>query len=70
MFELLRPLAAHGVSMTRFESRPSKMSAWEYLFFIDIEGHYDMPSLQEALDTLKQEALLFKLLGSYPVALL
>lgn len=70
MFELLRPLAAHGVSMTRFESRPSKMSAWEYLFFIDIEGHYDMPSLKEALDTLKQEALLFKLLGSYPVALL
>jgi chorismate mutase/prephenate dehydratase len=65
---LLSPLAQHGVSMTRLESRPSRTGLWEYVFFVDIEGHQDDPHVARALDELQPLAAFLKVLGSYPVA--
>ena len=66
---LLEPFARHGVSMTRFESRPARTGLWEYLFFVDIAGHRDDAPVAAALAELKQKAPFLKLLGSYPAAL-
>jgi chorismate mutase/prephenate dehydratase len=68
--DLLAPLATHGVSMTRLESRPARTALWEYVFFVDIEGHQSLPAVQEALATMKENARFFKCLGSYPRAIL
>jgi chorismate mutase/prephenate dehydratase len=68
--KLLEPLAGHGISMTRIESRPSRRGMWDYVFFVDVEGHQDDPKLKKALAELKDEARLFKVLGSYPMAVL
>ena len=65
---LLTPFAEHGISMTRIESRPSRASLWEYVFFVDIEGHRDTQSMQSAFAALKTKTNLFKILGSYPLA--
>lgn len=67
---LLTPLAAHGISMTRIESRPSRRGIWDYVFFIDIMGHRSDPKVALALANLRQSSLLFKVLGSYPLAVL
>jgi chorismate mutase/prephenate dehydratase len=56
--------------MTRIESRPSRRGMWDYVFFVDVEGHQDDPNVQKALTELKEEARLFKVLGSYPMAVL
>jgi chorismate mutase/prephenate dehydratase len=70
LFKLLEPLAAHRVNMTRIESRPSRKRKWDYVFFIDIEGHVSDPAVAEALAALEKRASLFKVLGSYPRAVL
>ncbi len=70
LHRLLEPLARNGISMTRIESRPSRRRKWDYVFFIDVLGHAEQPPLKQALDELKQHASLFKVLGSYPVAVL
>ena len=67
---LLSPFVEHGISMTRIESRPSRRGIWDYVFFIDIMGHQHDPKVAAALEALKRSALLFKVLGSYPVAVL
>jgi len=67
--ELLEPLARHGVSMSRFESRPARTGLWEYLFFVDVVGHRDDPPVARALAELAAKAPFLKLLGSYPAAL-
>ncbi|WP_211443559.1 prephenate dehydratase [Collimonas humicola] len=66
VYKLLAPLAKHGVSMTRFESRPARMGAWEYYFYVDVEGHAADEKVAKALDELQQNAAFYKLLGSYP----
>src|SRR4029078_9385723 len=66
--ELLEPFARHGVSMSRFESRPARTGLWEYLFFVDVSGHRLDPSVATALAELSQKAPFLKLLGSYPAA--
>jgi chorismate mutase/prephenate dehydratase len=67
---LLSPIAANGVSMTRIESRPAKARSarWEYVFFIDVEGHQDDARVAAAIGELRQRAPFFKILGSYPIA--
>lgn len=70
LFKLLEPLAQHQVNMTRIESRPSRRRKWDYVFFIDIEGHVSDPPVEKALAALKERASLFKVLGSYPKAVL
>ena len=68
LHKLLAPLARHGINMTRIESRPSRRSAWEYVFFIDVEGHVREPKVARVLKLLEAEAAFFKCLGSYPKA--
>ncbi|MCG6863425.1 MAG: prephenate dehydratase [Chromatiaceae bacterium] len=70
LHRLLSPLAEHGISMTRIESRPSKRGIWDYVFFIDILGHRDEEPVVKALRSLESEALFFKVLGSYPEAVI
>jgi chorismate mutase/prephenate dehydratase len=65
---LLEPLAKHGVSMSRFESRPARTGLWEYLFFVDLEGHQEEEPVAAALSELRERAPFLKLLGSYPAA--
>lgn len=66
--DLLTPLAKHGVSMTRLESRPARTGRWEYVFYIDIEGHQLDAKVARALAALGRKAAFLKVLGSYPVA--
>ena len=66
--DLLTPLVKHGVSMTRLESRPARSGLWEYVFYVDIEGHQSDAKVAAALAELKQAAAFVKVLGSYPVA--
>lgn len=68
MFELLEPLSRYDVSMSRLESRPSRAGLWEYLFFVDIEGHREDRAVAAALLELTQKAAFVKILGSYPCA--
>ena len=68
LFRMLEPLARHGVSMTRFESRPARSGTWDYYFYIDLEGHRDNPPLVGALAELEHTAAFIKILGSYPRA--
>jgi chorismate mutase / prephenate dehydratase len=65
--DLLVPLKAHGVSMTRFESRPARSGQWEYYFYIDLDGHPDEPKVAAALSALREACAFFKVLGTYPV---
>ncbi|WP_456406108.1 prephenate dehydratase [Thiolapillus sp.] len=70
LHRLLEPLAEHGVSMTRIESRPSRRGVWDYVFFIDVDGHKDEPHVSKALAALEKQAGMYKILGSYPKAVL
>jgi chorismate mutase/prephenate dehydratase len=67
---LLTPFAAHGVSMSRIESRPARArtALWEYLFFVDLEGHEKDANVAAALQALRAKAPFLKILGSYPMA--
>jgi chorismate mutase/prephenate dehydratase len=67
---LLSPIAANGVSMSRIESRPAKARSarWEYVFFIDVEGHQTDARVRAAIGELQQRAPFFRILGSYPIA--
>ena len=67
VYNLLKPLATHGVSMTRFESRPARSGNWDYFFYVDVEGHADQEAVARALQELKDSAAFFKILGSYPL---
>ncbi len=68
--DLLQPFSAHGVSMTKLESRPSRAGLWDYVFFIDIEGHQGDGQVQAALHALGERAAFLKCVGSYPLAVL
>lgn len=68
IYDLLAPLAQNGVSMTRLESRPSRTHLWEYVFFVDIEGHQKDENILSALASLRNKAAFLKILGSYPAA--
>ncbi len=70
LYSLLQPLAKNNVSMTRIESRPSHCVNWEYVFFLDLEGHIKNDTIKNCVAELKSEADLLKVLGSYPRAVL
>ncbi len=65
---LLAPFSDAGVSLTRLESRPARHTLWEYVFFVDLEGHRDDPPVHKALAELARRAPYLKFLGSYPMA--
>lgn len=69
LHQLLTPLAEAGVNMTRIESRPSRQGKWDYVFFVDVEGHAQEEPLVTALSSLKQIARMVTVLGAYPKAL-
>jgi chorismate mutase/prephenate dehydratase len=67
LHDILMPFKRLGINLTKIESRPSKTRAWEYFFFVDLEGHHHDPKVKKALDSLKDETAYLKILGSYPV---
>ncbi|MBK8755236.1 MAG: prephenate dehydratase [Candidatus Competibacteraceae bacterium] len=70
LFKLLEPLARHNVSMNRIESRPSRRGMWDYVFFIDLDGHAQDEPVAGMLAELREQASLFRVLGSYPKGVL
>lgn len=70
LYQLLAPFAKNDISMNRIESRPSRLANWEYVFFVDINGHCEDKKIAQCLDTLKSDATMLKVLGSYPRAVL
>ncbi|HEC26222.1 MAG TPA: ACT domain-containing protein, partial [Gammaproteobacteria bacterium] len=70
LYKLLAPLARHRVSMSKIESRPSHSGLWEYVFFLDLDGHISEPAIAEVLEEIGQQAVMLKLLGSYPKSVL
>ena len=68
LYQVLEPFHRHGVSLSRIESRPSKTSSWQYVFFIDFEGHVDDAGIAGLLAELARSAAEVKQLGSYPRA--
>jgi len=66
LYDLLRPFASHGLNMTKIESRPSRRKAWEYIFFVDVEGHMEEERVKKAIEEIKGRCLFMKVLGSYP----
>lgn len=68
LFKLLLPFADAGINLTRIESRPSKLKAWEYVFFIDLLGHAEDEAIKQALESVAEYAKNLKVLGSFPRA--
>jgi chorismate mutase/prephenate dehydratase len=66
LYNILEPFKKAKINLTKIESRPSKRRAWEYIFFVDMEGHVEDKRLRKAIDTLKENCLYLKILGSYP----
>lgn len=70
LHDMLKPIAQNGVSMTRIESRPSRKAAWDYVFFVDVDGHQQDEAVNTVLDELGKNSFLVRVLGSYPVSIL
>ncbi len=66
LHRMLHPFADHQINLTKIESRPSKQRVWEYVFYVDFEGHASEPRVQRALESLRDECIFLKVLGSYP----
>lgn len=69
LHHLLQPLADNGINLTRIESRPSRRKNWDYVFFIDLEGHAQESPVADALAELQKNSSLFRILGAYPKAI-
>jgi chorismate mutase/prephenate dehydratase len=67
LHRVLEPFAARGVNLTKIESRPAKLRAWEYVMFVDFEGHRDTPVVATALEEIRARTVFMKILGSYPL---
>ncbi len=70
LYKALESFYKHGVNLTKIESRPSKKKAWDYVFFVDLEGHIEDENVKRALELLKERTQMIKILGSYPRALM
>jgi len=68
LYRILEPLARDGINLTKIESRPAKQSPWEYVIFVDLEGHRDTPLVASVLREIGERTLYLKILGSYPAA--
>ena len=67
LHEMLVPFKKYGVNLNKIESRPSKRKAWDYYFFVDLEGHVGTPKVKKAIGELENKCKFLKVLGSYPV---
>ena len=70
LFGLLEPLAKRDISMSNIESRPSRKGVWEYVFFIDIDGHRDDDNVHAAIEEIEKASAMVTVLGSYPKAVI
>ena len=68
LYRILEPIAGAGLNLTKIESRPAKQGPWEYVIFVDLEGHRETPAVAAVLDEIGQRTLYLKILGSYPAA--
>jgi chorismate mutase/prephenate dehydratase len=68
LYRMLKPFAERQINLTKIESRPVKKKVWEYVFYIDLQGHATEPRVREALAELREECVFLKVLGSYPQA--
>ena len=68
LYRILESFAARGLNLTKIESRPAKRRPWEYVIFVDFEGHRDTPAVEGALADVRSRTLFLKVLGSYPAA--
>src|SRR5438552_1348563 len=68
LYSILQPFAARRLNLTKIESRPTKRRPWEYVNFVDFEGHRDTDDVRAVLDEVKQRCQFLKILGSYPAA--
>ena len=66
LYSMLAPFARSGINLTRIESRPIKKKAWDYYFFVDLEGHREDRKVKRALEQLEGMCKFLKILGSYP----
>ncbi len=66
LYEVLTPFKKAGINLTKIESRPSKKKAWEYIFFIDMDGHVQDKKVKKALKEVEKDCIFLKVLGSYP----
>ncbi|HAW49431.1 TPA: prephenate dehydratase [bacterium] len=66
LYDMLAPFAKAGINLTKIESRPSRLHPWEYIFFLDFEGHIDEERVKSALSLLEELCVHLKILGSYP----
>ncbi|MBN2429487.1 MAG: prephenate dehydratase [Deltaproteobacteria bacterium] len=66
LYRMLEPFSKRNINLSKIESRPIKKKAWEYVFFLDLEGHINEPAIQEAVEELGHYCQFVKLLGSYP----
>jgi chorismate mutase/prephenate dehydratase len=67
LHDMLVPFKKYGINLTKIESRPSKKKAWDYYFFVDLEGHQNELKVKKALKDLESRCTFLKVLGSYPV---
>ena len=70
LLKMLACFADNKVNMTRIESRPSRRGMWEYIFFVDVDGHQQEDAVAKAILQLREEAAMVRILGSYPKAVL
>src|SRR5436309_1853586 len=68
LYRILEPLARDGINLTKIESRPAKQSPWEYVIFVDLEGHRETQQISAVLREVGERTLFLKILGSYPAA--
>ena len=68
LYRILEPLARAGINLTKIESRPAKQGPWEYVIFVDLEGHRETPEVASVLSEIGERTLFLKILGSYPAA--
>jgi chorismate mutase/prephenate dehydratase len=66
LYDVLAPFKRAGINLTKIESRPSRRKAWEYIFFVDMEGHIEDAKVKRAMEAMSGECLFLKILGSYP----
>ena len=66
LHNMLTPFAEAGINLNRLDARPSGRQVWDYVFFLDMEGHVEEPKVAQAIERLKKDCLFLKVLGSYP----
>ena len=66
LHSMLTPFAEAGINLNRLDARPSGRQVWDYVFFLDMEGHIEEPKVAQAIEQLRKDCMFLKVLGSYP----